>query len=324
MHRKLMRVTARTAVIGAVIVLGSAAAAPGAMAKPTTSAIVPVPCNTPALISAINNASGGQKLQLAFGCTYQLTAPLPTIDTNLTIVGFGASLERSEADGTSRFRILTVDGADVNLVEVNFYNGGAGFGDDDDDDDDGGAGGAILNVGGNISVLGGTFAGNSDSIGGAIFNESGTLAMTSVYFTYNSARVGGAIYNDGTMTLRSSHFPVNEGVYGGAIFNNGTATVIGTTFTQDQAERDGGAFFNEGQGSLSSVTVQHDEADFGGGIYNEDTLAVASSNIVSNDAEFGGGIYNEDDESVTLSRTKVSGNEPDNCEPINTIAGCSG
>jgi len=27
---------------------------------------------------------------------------------------------------------------------------------------------------------------------------------------------------------------------------------------------------------------------------------------------------------VALSRTKVSGNAPDNCEPVGTIAGCSG
>jgi len=27
---------------------------------------------------------------------------------------------------------------------------------------------------------------------------------------------------------------------------------------------------------------------------------------------------------VALSRTKVSGNAPDNCEPVGTIAGCPG
>jgi hypothetical protein len=310
-----MRVTARTAVIGAVIVLGSTAAAQGAMAKGTPGGIVTVPCDTPALISAIADASYSEKLQLAFGCTYQLTAALPDINSDLTIVGFGATLERSEAEGTQDFTILTVDGGDVNLVGVNFRNGG---GDDDD------YAGAIDNEGGNISVLGGTFTDNSsDDYGGAITNDYGTLTMTSSYFIGNGAYEGGAIYNYTTLTLRSSHFLGNEGEYGGAIYNDDVATVIGTTFTQDEAY-EGGAFYNYDQATLSSITVRDNYAQWGGGIYNDDTLTVASSNIVGNDAEYGGGgIYN-DDESVTLSRTKVSGNAPDNCETSGTIAGCSG
>jgi predicted outer membrane repeat protein len=322
MHHKLVRTSARTAVIGAVIVLGSTAAAQGAMAKPTTnSAIVSVPCNTPALISAISDASSGQKLLLAFGCTYVLTGALPDIDTNLTIVGYGASLERSGDVDTPDFTILTVDSGNLNLLGVNFYNGGDGFGTDDDDDD---YAGAIVNDGGNVTVLGGTFAGNaSDEYGGAIYNEDGTLAITSAYFEYNGADYGGAIYNEDTMTLRSTHFLDNYAEYGAAIYNDSFATIIGTTFTEGEAA-DGGALYNDDQAILSSVTMQNNSADYGGGIYNEGTVTVASSNIVHNYADSGGGgIYN-DDESVTLSRTKVTGNVPDNCEPLGTIAGCFG
>src|ERR1700684_818734 len=177
MHHKLVRTSARTAVIGAVIVLGSTAAAQGAMAKGMpASAIVPVPCSTPALISAISDASSGQKLLLAFGCTYVLTGALPDIDTNLTIVGYGATLERSNDVGTTDFTILTVDSGDVNLVEVNFRNGGG--------DADSGARGAIYNDG-NLTVLGGTFTGNSSYYGGAIENDGGTLTVTSAYFVNN-------------------------------------------------------------------------------------------------------------------------------------------
>jgi hypothetical protein len=307
-------------VIGAVIVLGSTAAAQGAMAGPTGAAIVSVPCNPTALASAIGNASSGQKLLLAFGCTYVLGAALPDIGTNLTIVGYGASLERSGADDTPDFTILTVNSGDLNLIGVNFYDGGNGF-----DSDDIGApyAGAIVNDGGNISVLGGTFGGNaSNEYGGAIYNEDGTLAMTSAYFEYNGAQWGGAIYNEGVMTLRSTHFLYNYGANGGAIYNDGTATVIGTTFTQG-GSTDGGALYNDGVAILSSVTMQNNSANYGGGIYNDETLTVASSNIVRNYADTdGGGIYN-DDESVTLSRTKVTGNVPDNCAPT-TIAGCTG
>jgi len=314
MHHKLARTTARTAVIGAVIVLGAAAAAQGAMAKPVPGGIVSVPCHTPALISAISGAISGEKLHLAFGCTYQLTARLPDIDTNLTIVGFGDTLERSEADGTPDFTILTVDAGHVNLVAVNFRNGG---GDDADN------AGAIDNEGGNITVLGGTFADNNEG-DGAIYNKSGTLTVTSVHFTKNAAEAGGAISNNATMTLRSSHFFENSANIGGAIYNAGTAAVIGTTFTENAAF-EGGALSNTGKAALSSVTIKDNSAEVavGGGIYNGGTLTAASSNIVDNDAQHGGGgIYNGG--SVALSRTKVSGNAPDNCEPVGTIAGCPG
>jgi predicted outer membrane repeat protein len=320
MHHKLVHASARTAVIGAAIVLGSTAAAQGAMAGPAPSAVVSVACNTPALMSALSDASS-QKLLLAFGCTYVLTAPLPEINTNLTIVGYGASLERSEADDTPDFTILTVGAADVNLIEVNFYNGGDGFDSDDDGDD---YAGAIVNDGGNVSVLGGTFEGNaSNEYGGAIYNESGTLALNSTYFGYNGAQLGGAIYNEDTMTMRSSHFFDNEAQWGGAIYNSDIATVIGTTFTQDGAEF-GGALYSDDQATLSSVTIQDNNAYQGGGIYNDDDLTVASSNIKGNfaDENGGGGIFN-DDETVSLSRTNVTGNEPENCVPLNTIPGCS-
>jgi hypothetical protein len=317
MHHKLTRTTARTAVIGAVIILGSTAAARGAMARTVHGGTVSVPCKTPALMSAISGASSGEKLHLAVRCTYQLTAPLPGIHTGLTIVGSGATLERSEADGTADFTILTVDGGNVNLVDVNFRNGGGPTGSQYAE------GGAIYNGGGNITVLGGTFSGNGVAgSGGAIFNESGTLSMTSVYVMDSGAYFGGAIYNAATMTLRTSYFSDNGAHEGGAILNGGIATVIGTTFTKNTSLA-GGALANPGQAALSYVTIQDNWAGFfGGGIYNDGRLTAASSNIVRNSGGEGAGIYNGG--SVTLSRTKVSGNTPDNCEPVSTIAGCSG
>jgi hypothetical protein len=317
MHHKLMRTTARTAVIGAVIVLGSTAAAQGAPARPAHAGTVSVPCNTPALISAISGASSGEKLRLAARCTYALTAALPEIHTSLTIAGSGASLERSEADGTPDFTILTVGAGDVNLVRVNFRNGGGNYYDN---------AGAIENKGGNITVLDGTFADNntSDEGDGAIYNDSGNLTITSVYFTLNDAEAGGAITNNATLTLRSSRFFDNSANMGGAIYNTGTAAVIGTTFTENDAF-EGGALSNTGHAALSSVTIKNNsaEAAVGGGIYNDGTLTTAASNIVHNTARYGGGgIYNG--ASVALSLTKVSGNTPDNCEPVGTIAGCSG
>ena len=276
-----------------------------------------VPCTTPALISAVASATSGEKLRLAARCTYQLTAPLPAIHTGLTIAGSGATLERSKADGTPDFTILTVAAGDVNLVRVNFRNGGGSAYDN---------AGAIENEGGNITVLDGTIADNSNSEegDGAIYNKSGTLTITSVYFTLNDAEAGGAITNDATMTLRSSRFFDNSANMGGAIYNAGIAAVIGTTFSENGAF-EGGALSNTGHAALSSVTIKNNSAAVavGGGIYNDGTLTAASSSITRNTARYGGGgIYNA--ASVALSLTKVSGNTPDNCDPVGTIAGCSG
>jgi|HubBroStandDraft_6_1064221.scaffolds.fasta_scaffold138142_3 hypothetical protein len=317
MHHKLMLTTTRTAVIGAVIVLGAAAAAQGAMASPVHAGTVSVACTTPALISAISGASNGEKLRLAARCIYQLTAPLPGIRTGLTIAGAGATLERSEAAGTPAFTILTVDAGDVNLVRVNFRDGGGSAYDN---------AGAIENEGGDITVLDGTFADNSNSEegDGAIYNKSGTLTITSVYFTLNDAEAGGAITNDAIMTLRSSRFFDNTANMGGAIYNAGTATVTGTTFTENGAF-EGGALVNTGHTALSSVTIKNNSAEVavGGGIYNDGTLTAASSNIVHNNARYGGGgIYNA--ASVALTLTKVTGNTPNNCDPVGIIKGCTG
>jgi hypothetical protein len=47
------------------------------------------------------------------------------------------------------------------------------------------------------------------------------------------------------------------------------------------------------------------------------------SQVTGNTAAHGGGIFNFGG-AVALSKTDVTGNLVDNCEPLGTIAGCSG
>src|ERR1700676_5608397 len=187
MHHKLVRATAKTAAIGATIVLG-AAGAQAALASPTPGTVF-VPCSASALASDISGASSGETLLLTPGCTYYLTAALPDITTNLTIKGYGATLQRSYASGTPDFTILTVSGdptGNLTVVDVNFRHGG---GNSDD------YGGAIYNDGGTVTVLGGTFTGNrSGEYGGAIYNATGNLPVYRALFAGNSSydEFGGA------------------------------------------------------------------------------------------------------------------------------------
>jgi hypothetical protein len=99
-------------------------------------------------------------------------------------------------------------------------------------------------------------------------------------------------------------------VLGGGIFNNGVLTLSGTSLAQNTA-------------SASSGTAQ------GGGLYNQNfgaatlTNSVVTLNAASGATAQGGGIYNNGG-AVTLSKTRVKKNLPDNCEPTGTIAHCSG
>jgi hypothetical protein len=52
-------------------------------------------------------------------------------------------------------------------------------------------------------------------------------------------------------------------------------------------------------------------------------LTLRHTQVMHNSAAHGGGIFNNGG-SVTLSHTHVTHNHVDNCEPTNTIAGCTG
>ena len=51
-------------------------------------------------------------------------------------------------------------------------------------------------------------------------------------------------------------------------------------------------------------------------------VTLKNSQVSQNTASHGGGIFNNGG-TVTLSHTKVTDNVVDNCEPTNTIAGCT-
>jgi predicted outer membrane repeat protein len=330
MDHKLIRATVVTTAIGATVVLG-AAGARGALAGATPTTVL-VPCSASALASDISAATSSETLLLTPGCTYYLHSALPDITTDLTIEGYGATLERSYAPDTPDFTILTVGGTygltakgdgqgrDLTVVDVNFRNGG---GSDDYH------GGAIYNDGGTVTVRGGIFTDNSsDEYGGAIYNSTGNLTVDRASFTANfsDGEYGGAIYNEDNMTVTDSNFRGNGAGYGGAIYNEDVATLTGDTFFGNDAY-EGGALYDDYEATLRVDTVQENTAGYGAGIYFDgSTLTVDDSHVFNNGASSGGGgIYNDSDGgAVTLDQAWIFGNVPDNCEPAGTIAGCLG
>jgi hypothetical protein len=106
--------------------------------------------------------------------------------------------------------------------------------------------------------------------------------------------------------------------------------VIPHDFSGNSAE-DGGAIYNTQAGypmDLTDVSISGNHASaYGAGIYDQGTVDAVNTKITRNSAATGGGIYDDsgsvDDPAVTtLTNSSVLSNEPDNCEPANSIAGC--
>lgn len=259
---------------------------------------------------------------------------LPSVTSDITIIGNGATIARSDAPGTPAFRLLHVaPGGRLTINDLRLTNGKM-----PDADltrpSPGGDGGGILNEGVltliNVVVTANS-AGNTGmkdapvnplagcaGRGGGVFN-AGTLTLAGSIVSGNTAGyddgdwgkcagAGGGIYNDraAALTLDGSVVSGNTAGYdgegdggaGGGIFNAGSAVVAGSSITSNAAGK-----------------ADNDNGGNGGGIANGDggTLKLIDSTISNNSAgpgdSFGGdggGIFNSG--TVMLTRCTVSGN----------------
>jgi autotransporter family porin len=211
--------------------------------------------------------------------------------------------------------------------------------------------GAIYSYG-DLTITGTSFTGNTawDGYGGAIYTEAVNAQIADSKFTDNSTDYeGGAIDNDYDLTLTGSTFTGNEAEYGGAVYTEDDTTISGDTFSGNGAAF-GAGLYNDADTTADNSTFTHNASYYGGGIYNykgrleiqHDLIALNSATnegagiyndaALTTDSTFsvkdnsagagGGGIYNDRSGSVNLFYAQVSGNSPDNCEPVNTIGGC--
>ena len=202
----------------------------------STSTPTPTPTNTPIivtcdvtdLINAINTANdsgGADTINLATGCTYTLTdGPfsangdngLPSITSQITINGHGATIERSSEGGTPQFRIFHVaSGGDLTLTNITIANG-----------DGSDAGGGIYNRGA-LNISHSTLSGNTASSGGGIMNNSGTVDISNSTLSGNAGDFGGGVCNSGTLNVSHSTFSGNTASSGGGIYG-GTVNIKNT------------------------------------------------------------------------------------------------
>lgn len=199
-------------------------------------------------------------------------------------------------------------------------------------------GGLSNNDKGTMAIKHSSVSGNTaDQDGGGVDNK-GVLSVENSTFSNNTARDddGGAINNsgNGSVKVRGSKLADNvAGVDGGAI-NNGEDATLETrdsTFVENISGNDGAALNNEGTATLTKTEIEKNSAGRdGGGVNNENQpgaspahLTLNHSRVVGNSAaRNGGGINNQTGASVTLDDSEVVKNRPNNCFPLNTIAGC--
>lgn len=98
-----------------------------------------------------------------------------------------------------------------------------------------------------------------------------------------------------------------------------TTHLVDSVVTRNRGagELAGGGVHNEGSATLTGTRISRNHsATDGGGIYNQASLLLRKSEVVKNVAKrSGGGIFNAPPGEVSLWRSVVQGNRPDNCVP---------
>jgi predicted outer membrane repeat protein len=291
-----------------VAAAGVTAVLAGRMMQPAAGAttVTSVRCKTSALVHALSGAASGATLNLAKGCTYVLTAALPTVAENLTINGNGATLLRSSAAGTADFTILGITAGTVTLNGLSFTNG---------------SGAITVNNSAQLNVTGGEFHDNTAANGAAIYNADNTVVnVNGALFSNNTATSdGGAIY---AYTARGdqitdSTFQGNTAADSGGAYwdwSIGDDAIGGSTFTGNTAAT-GGALYLSTLGSvLTGIVVQNNSATGdGGGIADGATpVAIVGSKITGNHAGGAGGGLDEEGSTsgppAEISSTVIAGN----------------
>jgi len=192
------------------------------------------------------------------------SSQLPTIFTDVTIVGLGADRLTIDADGGSRIFEIA-DSATVEICGLTLTGGNARSGSESSY-----SGGAILNRG-TLAVTGATLSGNAAEDGGAVLNL-GTLTVVGSTISGNSAtRAGGGIANHGMLSVIASTLSGNTAdtgvppvtpAGGGGIFNfaDGLLTVTGSTLSGNSTDRAGGGVANHGRLSVVNSTLSGNSA----------------------------------------------------------------
>jgi len=159
--------------------------------------------------------------------------------------------------------------------------------------------------------------------GGGIFMEGGKLVIRKSIITDNSTSLNdgpaGGLFDGANETFITDSFIANNTTgtvnAGGGIFCRGRLFIRNTTIAYNKGG-DGGGIFSSCSSTLHESLIVGNTARRGGGIFNNSDMKLVDSVVIGNTATvIGGCIYNDAGSggTVTLKRTEVTDNTPDNC-----------
>jgi hypothetical protein len=179
-------------------------------------------------------------------------------------------------------------------------------------------------VDGNTATAGPGGGGPPIAAGGIANGSDAVISHSQVEHNNAPNGIGAGIVNHGMMEI--SHSEVNRNLAsasgiigsGGGILNaQGPPGTTPAALTIDHSQVNHNSATGDGGGIANGLPLPGPMALAGG------DLTLRHSQVTGNNAAHGGGIFNNGG-TVTLSDTYVTGNVVDNCEPTNSIVGCTG
>jgi predicted outer membrane repeat protein len=272
-----------------------------------------VAANTDAPAGTCPAGRGADTIVLAAGSTHALATAyesgtgLPSITSDITIAGNGATVSR--ATGAPDFRLFRIaaDGV-LTLRDLRIRAGSATD-----------RGGAILVAGGRLTIHNAAVEDSIAPNGGAIAAVDGTLALSLATIRNNTAVYGGGIYAErGSLELTDVVMSTNRAThpaattFGGAIYTSSALTVTRGVITANSAT-DGGGMVSLGAATITDATISGNAAATGfGGIDNRGVMTIVRGSVSANTAgNVGGGIGNQFSGSGSLRVTaaQITGNK---------------
>jgi hypothetical protein len=178
-------------------------------------------------------------------------------------------------------------------------------------------------VNGNTATAGPTGEGPPIAAGGIANGSDAVIDHSKVDDNSAANGIGAGIVNHATMTITHSEVRRNTasasgilGSAGGILNAQGPPGTNPTVLTIDHSNVNDNSANGYGGGIANGVPLPGPMPFHGG------TLTITHSQVNHNTAAHGGGIFNNAG-TVTLTATQVMGNQVDNCEPTNSIAGCT-
>ena len=276
-------------------------------------------CTLRAAIMEANAMVGAQSIYVNPG-NYVLSgssdedeAATGDLDLSEEVTIFGADADTTIIDGNRVDRIFQIHlNVSASLQNLTLRNG---------QPEDDAHGGAILNIGGTLTLDDSKVLTSTAKWGGgiAVIGNLSTATIKNSQIHDNQAGRGGGIYNQGILTLEYSEISANRisstsGFGTGAgIANSGDLTIKNSTISNNlNPEANGGGILNASTGDLLMVdsTVSGNTAGkSGGGIYfNTGEMYVYGCTINGNSAgEDGGGLHITNSDGQLINCT-VSGN----------------